>query len=213
MIFRNFRIFMIQAPISVITDMTIVKESDPIPHGFIALDYTADSREKSLRKRYICIKSEHRDRVVDAIGDVIVTSKCKKTPKDYTHAGEVDGLNIYFKAISIPPTYNLTHSSSASQINRNSSTLYPGLPTTSTANSVPSDMNAARVDVFTIKNPMIQKMKGVDGVPFKLNSQLEASLGKKQIDSLPPLANFDIRRLDSDEFAYSFTLEKATLAN
>lgn len=45
MIFRHFQIFMIQAPISVITDMTIVKESDPIPHGFIALDYTADSRK------------------------------------------------------------------------------------------------------------------------------------------------------------------------
>ena len=57
---RNFRIFMIQAPISVITDMTIVKESDPIPHGFIALDYTADSRKHFFlflflgRKRLPC---------------------------------------------------------------------------------------------------------------------------------------------------------------
>ena len=31
---------------------------------------------------------------------------------------------------------------------------------------------------------MIQKMKGVDGVPFKLNSQLEASLGKKKVKKI-----------------------------
>lgn len=30
---------------SVVTDITVVKDSDPIPHGFVAINYTADSRK------------------------------------------------------------------------------------------------------------------------------------------------------------------------
>ncbi|EYC02272.1 hypothetical protein Y032_0101g3405 [Ancylostoma ceylanicum] len=33
----------IRGTVSVVTDITVVKETDPIPHGFIAIDYCADS--------------------------------------------------------------------------------------------------------------------------------------------------------------------------
>ena len=92
----------LQTPVQVITNLIIVRESDPIPHGYVAIDYTADSSkcndklwiiekitsgEKSLRKKYVCIRTEPRDRVVDAIGEIIILGKTKKVPRDYTSAG------------------------------------------------------------------------------------------------------------------------------
>ena len=32
-----------QGTVSVVTDITVVKDTDPIPHGFVAIDYCADS--------------------------------------------------------------------------------------------------------------------------------------------------------------------------
>ncbi|VDO92117.1 unnamed protein product [Heligmosomoides polygyrus] len=141
----------IRGTVSVVTDITVVKDTDPIPHGFVAIDYCADSREKSLRKRFICLKTEPRDSVVDAIGEVIILNKQKKTPKDFTLAG----LNL-----------------------------------------------------------SLVKIRGEDGIPFKLNPQLASRLKSPVSGSLPdPTISFDVRRVDSDEFNYSFALERATLAN
>lgn len=40
-----------QVGVQVVTDLCVVKDTDPIPMGFIAIDYTADS-SKSLALRY-----------------------------------------------------------------------------------------------------------------------------------------------------------------
>ncbi|VDL62662.1 unnamed protein product [Nippostrongylus brasiliensis] len=100
----------IRGTVSVVTDITVVKDTDPIPHAFIAIDYCADSREKSLRKRFICVKTEPRDSVVDAVGEVIILNRQKKVPRDFTLAGEVDGAAICFRVVVVPPTFGLKHS-------------------------------------------------------------------------------------------------------
>lgn len=43
--------------VTVVTDLTIVNEKDPIPHGFVAIDYTVDTREKALRLVVLLLRS------------------------------------------------------------------------------------------------------------------------------------------------------------
>uniref|UniRef100_A0A1I7X5J9 ESCRT-I complex subunit MVB12A n=1 Tax=Heterorhabditis bacteriophora TaxID=37862 RepID=A0A1I7X5J9_HETBA len=203
----------IKATVSVVTDITVVRDSDPIPHGFIAIDYCADSREKSLRKRFICVKTEPRDTVVDAVGEIIILNKSKKTPRGFTLAGEVDGATICFRVVVIPQTFGLIHS--LSDRNLASSGLTPpcpGLyPVLGQSGSSPADL--AVQNNFTIKNVAVQRVKGDEGVPFKLSAHLAKGLEINKASAMPELSSFDIRRLDTDEFVYNFALEKATLAN
>ncbi|KAE9416222.1 hypothetical protein Angca_002726 [Angiostrongylus cantonensis] len=181
-----------------VSDITVVKDTDPIPHGFIAIDYCADSREKALRKRFICIKTEPRDSIVDAV---------------------VDGAAICFRVIVVPPTFGLKCSTSDRALSSNSGKLalppiglYPHL---SQSGSTPANLDQKQnANMFTIKNTGAVKLRGLDGVPFKLNPQLASKLRAPVEDnSVDPTVIFDIRRLDSEEFTYSFSLERATLAN
>lgn len=43
--------------------------------------------------------------MVDAVGEVAIMNKTKKTPKGFTAAGEVDGAYVVFKAVVIPQTF------------------------------------------------------------------------------------------------------------
>ncbi|VDM59845.1 unnamed protein product [Angiostrongylus costaricensis] len=205
--------------VSLVSDITVVKDTDPIPHGFIAIDYCADSREKALRKRFICIKTEPRDSIVDAVGEVIILNKQKKTPRDFTLAGEVDGAAICFRVIVVPPTFGLKYSTSDRALSSNSGNLAPppiGLyPHLSQSGSTPANLDQKQnANTFTIKNTGAVKLRGLDGVPFKLNPQLASKLRAAVEDnSVDPTVMFDIRRLDSEEFTYSFSVERATLAN
>lgn len=45
--------------------------------------------EKSLRKKYLCVRTVARDAVVDAVGEIILLSKLKKPPRNYSSAGLV----------------------------------------------------------------------------------------------------------------------------
>ncbi|KJH41599.1 hypothetical protein DICVIV_12424 [Dictyocaulus viviparus] len=209
----------IRGTISVVSDITVVKDTDPIPHGFVAIDYCADSREKSLRKRFICVKTEPRDSVVDAVGEVIILNKQKKPPRDFTLAGEVDGAAICFRVVVVPVTFGLKHSSSDRTLSTSSGKLAPppiGLyPQLGQSGSTPANLDKQRdANVFTIRNPSVAKLRGEDDVPFKLNPQLASRLrAPVENCAIDPTVAFDIRRLDSDEFNYSFSIERATLAN
>ncbi|KAJ1352584.1 hypothetical protein KIN20_008973 [Parelaphostrongylus tenuis] len=40
----------IRGTVSLVSDITVVKDTDPMPHGFIAIDFCADSRQKGVAK-------------------------------------------------------------------------------------------------------------------------------------------------------------------
>ncbi|CAJ0565576.1 unnamed protein product, partial [Mesorhabditis spiculigera] len=205
--------------ISVVTDITVVKENDPIPHGFVAIDYTADSRERALRKRFICVKTEPLDAAVDAVGEVIILNKNKKTPKDYTNAGEVDGAMICFRVIVIPSNYGLSHSASERNLSTSSAPgqgLYPsvpglGQPSHSTSALSQVDPLRSPVNAFTIKQSSTGP-KPIDGVEFKVNPLFECNSGKHREAPLPPFPEIDLGKLDSDEYTYRFQIEQSALS-
>ncbi|CAB3405863.1 unnamed protein product [Caenorhabditis bovis] len=201
----------IKAPIHVVTNMIIVRENDPIPHGYVAIDYTADSREKSLRKKYICIRTEPRDRVVDAIGEIVIFAKNKKVPRNYTSAGEVDQLLICFRVITIPQTYGIPRSNSSSNLETPKTGLYPGLsPQPQSTPNLDGTGNTSN-NAFTMRNSGMPRIKAIDGIEFKVNPRFVNSETKS--NELPDLSNYvDISRITSDEFDYNFATERAILS-
>ncbi|CAI5446902.1 unnamed protein product [Caenorhabditis angaria] len=202
----------IRTPVQVVTNLIIVRENDPIPHGYVAIDYTADSREKSLRKKFICIRTEPRDRVVDAIGEVVVLGKTKKVPRNYTSAGEVDSLLICYKVIPIPQTYGIQMSNSATDLpsTTTSSTpnpskpigLYPGLSPNST-----SQPDLSNTSAFTMRNSGMPRVKAIDGIDFKVNPSFVAN-STNSSENLPDLSQLQPK----NDYDYSFLTENAVLS-
>uniref|UniRef100_A0A0R3S298 MABP domain-containing protein n=1 Tax=Elaeophora elaphi TaxID=1147741 RepID=A0A0R3S298_9BILA len=193
----------------VVTDLCVVKDSDPIPMGFIAIDYTADSKEKALRKKYLCVRTVARDAVVDAVGEIVLLSKMRKPPKNYSSAGEVDGVLICFKHIVIPSSFGVSIPRSRST----TSVLYPSVGTNEFRHSNPSldktKMTTITTSALTIKAGV---KRGVEDVPFRLNPQVESTLARNKLEMLPELKKCDSEQLDRD-YCYYFTLERAMLAN
>ncbi|VDK77486.1 unnamed protein product [Cylicostephanus goldi] len=93
---------------------------------------------------------------------------------------EVDGAMICFRVVVVPPSFGLKHSKSDHAIT-NSGGLQPpppiGLyPQLGQSGSTPALNTKPGVNMFTIKNPAVAKVRGEDGVPFKLNPQLASIL-------------------------------------
>uniref|UniRef100_A0A8R1DRD2 N-acyl-aliphatic-L-amino acid amidohydrolase n=1 Tax=Caenorhabditis japonica TaxID=281687 RepID=A0A8R1DRD2_CAEJA len=206
----------IKTAVQVVTNLIIVRESDPIPHGYVAIDYTADSREKSLRKKWLCIRTEPRDRVVDAIGEIIIMGKSKKVPRDYTSAGEIDSLLVCYKVVAIPQTYGIptSNSSSALETKPTSGGLYPGLPNPNIYNSTPSNLNVtggSNSSAFTLKNVGIPRVKAIDGIDFKLNPSFVSNDSDRD-SQLPDLSQFAHLEMNSDRYNYNFATEHAVVS-
>lgn len=197
--------------VHVVTDLCVVRESDPIPLGFIAIDYTADSKEKSLRKKYLCVRTVARDAVVDAVGDIIVLSKQRKPPKNYSSAGEIDGTTICFKHIVIPSSFGVVIP--RSQSSSGNIGIYPSM-NNEFRNSAPSladkvSSAASGMKALTIKSGVTRR--GIEDVPFKLNPLIESAIFKNQISSLPEIKPCD-RETVEREYDYQFHVERATLS-
>jgi ESCRT-I complex subunit MVB12 len=170
--------------LEVVTDLLIISEKEAIPANFISIDFTVDSNERALRKKYLCARFTPRNDALDAVTDIIVLARTKRPPKGYTEAGDVDGMKICFKVTTIPETYGrLVHS-------RSNPTLYPSVPTkllnedyrhSTTSLEKKTDFNQ-----FTIRATR-NSVKGIDGIPFKLRADLKVASTKSGRDTLPPL--------------------------
>uniref|UniRef100_A0A1I8A9W0 MABP domain-containing protein n=1 Tax=Steinernema glaseri TaxID=37863 RepID=A0A1I8A9W0_9BILA len=202
--------------IEVLIDIAVVSDKDPVPPGFTALDFTADSREKGLKKKYLCIKTAARSGVVDAIGDVIILAKQKRPPMGYTIAGDIDGMIICYKHVVIPQSWGaapLTHSTS------NPATLYPGLNGAAVNESAGPDMRHSTSDIsqvqtqldsFTIRQKPGEQGVGrsIDGVPFTLSASVKGCLAFQQGQRLPALEEPNV---SAPQFVYNFAVERANI--
>ena len=73
----------------VLADLVINNEHDPPPSGYTLIDYTLDTREKATRKKQICVRMLPRHTTHDALSDLILLSRSKRAPPEYTLAGWV----------------------------------------------------------------------------------------------------------------------------
>uniref|UniRef100_A0A0N5ALZ3 Multivesicular body subunit 12A n=1 Tax=Syphacia muris TaxID=451379 RepID=A0A0N5ALZ3_9BILA len=209
----------------VVIDLCITKESDPVPRGFTAIDYTADSREKSLRKRCLCVRTVPRDTVVDAVGEIIVLNKMKRPPNNFSSAGEVDGALICFRHVVVPPSFGVLipdpkpllamHSMDFSKTIFRSNSIYPSIDSKGTQNTdkrqCENDMKGTLgVNALTIRAGDIRK--NIKDVPFKLHPLIENGLVTDGVHSLPEIMDYSREKLDT-LYNYEFTLERDVVRN
>ncbi|KAE9555648.1 hypothetical protein FO519_001119 [Halicephalobus sp. NKZ332] len=161
--------------LEVITDLLIISAREAIPANFISIDFTIDSNEKALRKKFLCARFTPRNNTLDAVTDIIVLNKSKRPPKGYSSAGEVDGFIICFKVATIPETYvkpnhnQSFHDKSYSHIPHNRS-LTAGLHRHSTTDL---EVFGGTKQFNNLSIHLSKEIRGIDGVPFKLRHDLE----------------------------------------
>uniref|UniRef100_A0A0N4ZRC2 MABP domain-containing protein n=1 Tax=Parastrongyloides trichosuri TaxID=131310 RepID=A0A0N4ZRC2_PARTI len=189
----------------ILHDIQIKKEDVTIPPGFTEISFTADTKEKSLRKYRLLVSFLPKEKIIDAITDIIVV-KTNKPYRRYTPAGEIDGLRIWYKASSIQ-TCLLGFPKSASNPLMDGN-LYPQLPSNHSSsisgglNKISNDFNA-----FTIK-AVDEKSKILQNLPLILNEvYVKSNVTNKKKFNIPEIPF--LQSLNSD--IYKYDLERSIL--
>lgn len=186
----------------VLADIVIQNEKETPPAGYALIEHTVDTSEKATRKKQICVRMLPRSSTNQAINKLIF-SKSKRPPVQYTSAGEINNLMLYYKFGPVPqpdttnttdkPAVNKPTPAPRSRINNSLRTSQPS----SGLGMVNKQLNN---NLYT--HPLA-------GVPFQVNSKYVLSSG-----SAKPLASDISYRSYADinsEYSYSFTLERSTL--
>lgn len=86
---------------TVITDLNIVKEKDPIPRDFTAITSCKnDAGEKALRKHKLCFKAGSIQTVQSGVVEIVAIQQSKGetiAQNFYTISNDVNGLNICYQ--------------------------------------------------------------------------------------------------------------------
>jgi len=176
---------------NVLIDVCIQNEKDAVPAGFSLIDVTVDTREKATRKKQVCVKMVPRHLATDAISDLIVLSKNKRAPVNYTLVGEINGLAICYKMAPIPPE---TQQQQLSEIQPSPATYY-----------VPSKDKPAIVPLKRQESEY-SPQHAMSGVPFSLHPRFEDRDNLKILQRAP----LSLRSMSDieNEFSYSFQVER-----
>lgn len=191
---------------NVLTDINIIGERDPPPEGFTILDFTLDTREKATPKRQICVKMVPRNNALDAIIELIILSRNRRPPNDYTLVGEMNSLLLCFKMGVVP--------SESKEINANN--ISPSTP--SATYTSPLNYNNRKVSEQTAFSspfsnhiqPSIKSdpMTAINGIPYTLSQHIK---DMNNIDNSSTDINYrSFEDIDS-EFKYAFQVEKTAL--
>lgn len=215
---------------SVVADIALVNDKDNIPTGFTPIEYTADSKEKALRKKLLCVRTVPREFAVDAVCDFIILARQKRTPAGYSLAGELEGLLLCYKYGVIPPSFPsqsptesgsgvypnlpypihpLSHASSDNRPNR----IAPSPPfkqqpfqTDTGSNNVHDAGHIA--PAYNRQSSLASSVHntGIEGIPFELNPRIKSSKNNKL--KLPFLKPISI-----EDYEYNFSVESTVLVD
>ncbi|KAL3115950.1 hypothetical protein niasHT_007250 [Heterodera trifolii] len=180
--------------LEVLTDVAVISDKEAVPSSFVCLDFTVDTKERALKKKYLCARFTPRTDAIDAVTNLIVLARSRRPPKGYTLAGDIDGMAICFRVSIIPEGYGrLTHSQSTElqQFFTGASPkgmgIYPTIapPLGTTAQNRHSTTDLDRLKQYNLTTGQKQRdstegAKGVDCVPFELNPLFAFSLSAKE---------------------------------
>nr|CAD2198108.1 unnamed protein product [Meloidogyne enterolobii] len=216
----NRRVADTNGPLEVLTDLAVISDKEAVPSSFICLDFTVDTKERALKKKFLCARFSPRNEALDAVTNIIILGKTKRPPRGYSLAGEVDGMSICFKVSTIPENYGrLTHSQSH-ELDRlgncNLSSASPAVtglyPTVNRHSTSDLDKVGQNVIQSTNQHNINAVFRGIDRVPFELNPLFAFVLSEKNVLSkLPPIPN--LRALEAKYIdKYNFQLERSIIS-
>ncbi|KAI1709943.1 multivesicular body subunit 12 domain-containing protein [Ditylenchus destructor] len=183
--------------LELVTDVAIISDKEAVPSNFVCIDYTADTKERALKKRYLCVRLSPRNDTLDAVSDILILSKSKKPPKGYTIAGDVDGMIICYKVSTIPESYGRLKHSQSSDINNANKSNVPLYPEINNPNYAYRHSTTAQTN----------QIKGIDGVPFQLNPIYSKSLLQKKGSDFPEVPEIN----PAETYNYNFSLERSVI--
>ncbi|XP_066500900.1 multivesicular body subunit 12Bb isoform X2 [Hoplias malabaricus] len=93
-----------------LVDMKLTDLKDTLPEGFTPIQETMDTNELALRRKMLCVKIAPRHSTDTAVCDVLIQSRSKPGPANYTFIGELNGMAIWYLIGKVQQTDDATPS-------------------------------------------------------------------------------------------------------
>uniref|UniRef100_A0A3Q2NPI5 Multivesicular body subunit 12Bb n=1 Tax=Fundulus heteroclitus TaxID=8078 RepID=A0A3Q2NPI5_FUNHE len=139
----------------VVVDMKLIDIKDPLPESFTPVQETLDKKEAAMRKRRLCVKTSPREAAETAVCDIQITTKSKYQLVNYTCAGELNNMGIWYRMGDVPRRQSPRQTASAPKADTPCST-------TRIAISRPQDGQ---------QNSGIYTITALDDVPFMVSEK------------------------------------------
>jgi len=201
---------------NVLADIVINNERDPPPPGYSLLEFTVDTSEKATRKKQICVQMLPRATTRDAICEVVLLSKSRRAPPEFTLCGEMNSLMVCYKMNKVPPeTQNGVVESNSYQMSVTPPTLPPVAPSSDFSSSQGQGYGGdtsynyfgGRMD--TIRRQESLPTSCLAGVPFQLSSHFQLSTSSNNVRI--PEVNYRSYNDIDNEYNYPFRIERSAL--
>ncbi|XKL60965.1 hypothetical protein PGB90_008022 [Kerria lacca] len=184
----------------VIENLVIIHEKDLPPEGYGAIPKTSDSDQKAWRKKQLCYKLTRKNICHSVVTDIILLNKNKRAPDGFTLIGDLNGLLL---CIKVKPAATVLSNISPNVCNgflkpngEKSLNGHNNIPTGEicySQDNEPHDYEklvvkpirpAPEIPISFSHSFYNSTYQGLQGVPFMLNTRLEAS-SKVLLESLP----------------------------
>lgn len=192
----------------VLVDVTIINERDPVPAGFTVVDYTADTREKAIKKKVMCVRWMNGNLTTSAISELIILTKgVRRPPNGYTLVGELNNLMLCYKMAQIKtqsdlPSHNSDPAMNMSQLENNLPyTMHPQRQYSMGTRTAPPERTTSSLSATTV-TPLT-------GIQWQLNPQLQGGGCNIHIPTIRYKTMMDIE----NEYKYHFNIEKGVTAS
>ncbi|XP_029017447.1 multivesicular body subunit 12Bb isoform X6 [Betta splendens] len=86
----------------VVADVKLIDIKDALPQGFTPVLETMDTKETATRKKRLCVKVSPRVAAEVAIYDIRIAAKSKYQLVNYTCAGEINGMALWYRLGDFP---------------------------------------------------------------------------------------------------------------
>ncbi|XP_064616012.1 multivesicular body subunit 12B-like [Liolophura sinensis] len=202
----------------ILVDITVINEKDPVPAGYACQEYTQDTREKAMKKKQLCLRWMNISLTQDAISEIMLMSRGRRTPAGFTLVGELNNLQLCFKmgqisrpsptetvANSLPPSYMSkppTYTMDA-RLNGPPATQLPYGVTPNHSNTTSSTLQRSPPGDRHLLNPLA-------GIPWQLNPKLTADTSFRN-DTITQISFKSYADIEN-QYSYKFTTEHSAAA-
>ncbi|XP_036000438.1 multivesicular body subunit 12Bb isoform X3 [Fundulus heteroclitus] len=174
----------------VVVEMKLIDIKDPLPESFTPVQETLDKKEAAMRKRRLCVKTSPREAAETAVCDIQITTKSKYQLVNYTCAGELNNMGIWYRMGDVPRRQSPRQTASAPKADTPCST-------TRIAISRPQ---------YGQQNSGIYTITALDDVPFMVSEKFNEKPQEMQQVNLMGITIKSLAEIE-EEFYYNFGTE------
>ncbi|XP_035253510.1 multivesicular body subunit 12A-like [Anguilla anguilla] len=206
----------------VVSDIQVISDKEPIPHGYCFIPEYLDSKASVWKKKRVCVRIVPLGSVDTAVLDIKLTAKNKVVLQHYTCLGDIHGYVLWCKKGHFSSPAPQAKPRSVSLELRKLSLDQPAPPPLPLrpSNAPPptpvgklsrrrSNLEAKDSAEGVYDSSNIYGISAMDGVPFTLHPRFEATPARAV--SLNALGNIRIKSVQDieNEYNYTFAVEES----